>query len=293
MSLMSDIQGTPERVWALLKILKAQGGELSRPALKNWMDPFESDPKGTALENTIGAAESLSLAESDKASVRLTVKSLPTDIVGFARLVHGRLVKTPLDHADSVVLEVLAWFMARSAREENTTWIADMATEDICNLIRKEIAVGADDKRFNSTRYPRWRDWMSFLGLGVDLPRSGNSSTFYPCITERLSGVVADPDGDLPLEEEIDAARFVKVVSTAMPYVDSGALFITAIGRVKTAPTPRQLSPVLSIALRDLNAEGVIELRMQGDARDAITLTNDPTEKVQAFRQVVVKKRRQ
>src|SRR4051812_5680371 len=115
MSLMSDIQGTPERIWALVKLLAAQGSELPRSSIKNWMDPFDSDPKGTALNNTITACASLGFVETYSQSVRLTIGELPDDIDAFADRVHRRLKETPSDHGDSVVLEVLAWFIARSA----------------------------------------------------------------------------------------------------------------------------------------------------------------------------------
>src|SRR5688500_4319230 len=117
MSLMGEIQGTPERVWALLKRLGEQGGELPRSRIKNWMDPFDSDGKDTALKNTIGACASLGFVDATADSVRLTVDPAPKDIAAFADLVHARLQGTPLDHGDSVVLEVLAWFIARSAKE--------------------------------------------------------------------------------------------------------------------------------------------------------------------------------
>jgi hypothetical protein len=289
MSLMSDIQGTPERIWALVKLLAVQGPELPRSSVKNWMDPFNSDPKGTALNNTVGACASLGFVDANAEAVRLTIGDIPDDIHAFADRAHTRLRETPSDHGDSVVLEVLAWFIARSAKEQGTTWIADYGTTELCDVIRNDIRIGEDDKRFNSTRYSRWRDWMSFLGLGVDIPRTGTSITFYPCVTERLARVIGRLKPVLGTNREIEADDFLKAVISEMPYLDGGALFDVAVDRVKGARAARQLSPVLSVALRDLQADGFLKLRMHGDARGALNLTSDPTEKLQAFRYVTLK----
>jgi hypothetical protein len=289
MSLMSDIQGTPERIWGLVKLLAAQGRELPRASIKNWMDPFDSDPRGTALNNTISACASLGFVDTKAESVCLTIGDVPDNMQAFADRVHTRLKETPSDHGDSVILEVLAWFVARSAREQGTTWVTDYSTSDLCDAIRNDIRVGEDDKRFNTTRYPRWRDWMSFLGLGVDIPRTGASQTFYPYVTERLVRVLTRLRATLGTDKEIEADDFLKALVGEMPYLDGGVLFEVALQRVKAARAPRQLSPVLSVALRDLQGDGLLELRMHGDARGALNLANDPTEKLQAFRYVTLR----
>lgn len=286
---MTDIQGTPERIWALVKLLSAQGPEMQRASVKNWMDPFESDPKGSAINNTIGACASLGFVEANSQSVCLTMTDVPGDIDAFADRVHARLKDTPSDHGDSVVLEVLAWFVARSAKEQGTTWVGDYRTDAICDVIRHDIRVGEDDKRFNPTRYPRWRDWMSFLGLGIDIPRMGTLQTFYPCVTERLARVIRKLNSVMGTDRDIEADEFVKAIASEMPYMDGGVLYEVAIERVKAPRAQRQLSPVFSVALRDLQADGLLDLRMHGDAKGALNLASDPTEKLQAFRYVTFK----
>jgi hypothetical protein len=292
MSMMTDIQGTPERVWSLVSLVDAHGGEITRHVVKSWLDPFDTDPKGTALDDTIGAATSLEILATDSSSktITLQLKELPRNMEGFADWVHGRLTQVPADHGDSVVLEVLAWFVARSAKEKGTTWIAGYSTQALCDQIRHDIRVGSDDKRFNPTRYPRWRDWVGFIGLGVEVPR-GASSPFYPYVTERLEKVVGKLAPQLSVNSNIEAGEFLAAVAKEMPYVDGGRLFRNALERVGTTSQPRQLSPVLSVALRELDEEGVIKLRMHGDARDAFLLTHDPTHKLQAFREVIIKGR--
>lgn len=131
MSLMSDTQGTPERVWSLVNLLHAHGGALDREGVKVWLDPFNTDAKGTAVLNTIGAAASLDLILPDRSTgtIRLLVDGLPDTQAGFADWVHDKLIDTPPDHGNSVVLETYAWFVASSAREKGTLWIQAMSTE--------------------------------------------------------------------------------------------------------------------------------------------------------------------
>ena len=286
MSLMTDIQGTPERVWSLLNLIHAHGGEITRVAVKQWLDPFDSDPKDTAVTNTIGAATSLGLVSSSARAMKSELPECPKDLSAFSDLVHSRLAQVTSDHGDSVVLEAFAWFVARCAKESGTTWISQHSTNELCDLIRHDITVGTDDKRFNTTRYPRWRDWIGFIGLGVDIPGKGTTS-FYPYVTECLEKQISSLQAQLGTNK-LEGQAFLAAISKAMPYLDGGPLFEVAAKRIKWTPSPRQLSPVLSIALRDLHDEQIVELVMHGDARDAYTLAHDPTHKMRAFRTVVL-----
>jgi hypothetical protein len=75
-----------------------------------------------------------------------------------------------------------------------------------------------------------------------------------------------------------------------MPYLDGGQLFQTAAARIHWFQPLRQLSIVTSSALRELDDDGVLELKMYGDAPNAITLHPDPTQKKKAFISVVLKR---
>lgn len=291
MSLMTDIQGTPERVWSLISLLKAHGGELSREGVKNWLDPFDTDTKGTAIANTIRAAASLDLIQSDAAasSLQLRSGSLPETLMGFADRVHAELVKTPAEHGNSVVLEAYAWLIANCAREEGTIWVERESTDSLTEKIRVAITPEGQPGRFNSTRYARWRDWIALIGLGVDLPITRGQSSFYPYVTVRLNRELGDLRNHLGIGEEIPADIFLNALVQRMPYLDGGHLFTEATRRIGWSPLTRQLSIVVSSALRELDDEGVLELRMLGDAPNAIALHRDPIHKKQAFISVVLK----
>jgi len=284
MSLMTDTRGTPERVWSLVGLLRAHDGELGREAIKTWLDPFATDDTGTAIQNTIGAASSLDLIEPDRAagSVRLVANDLPDTLPGFADWVHGKLVQTPLDHANSVVLEAYAWFVATCARERGTTWIERESADSLTERIRVDLTPEDEEGRFNKTRYPRWRDWIGLMGLGLALPIPRGQS-FYPTVTARLEREMAALREHFGTEAEIPAEIFLAALTQRMAYLDGGELFQTAANRIRWSPPARQLSIVLSTALRDLDDDGVLELKMYGDAPNAFTLHPDPTHRKRAF----------
>jgi hypothetical protein len=295
MSLLSDTRGTPRSVWSLAQLLAAHGGELDRSGVWGWLDPFDTGLKdgdkvpGNAVDQTIGAAASLGLIAADRSAVRLVVDPLPTHLMAFTDWVHKRLTTVPPDHPDSVLLETLAWFIASCGKLGGTTWIKDHTREGLADQIddalRRDLAEFPQERRFNTTKYPRWRDWIAFTGLGTDLP---GTPTFYPYITERLQRELPSMAQELGTGHEVHAADFLAALRRRMPYVDGGALFETAARRIGWSPSPRQISQVPSIALRELHDEGLIELKMYGDTRDAYSLAPDPTHRLAAFHTVVL-----
>ena len=68
MSLLSDTQGRPERVWSLLRLLQALGGRVPRSDVNTWMMPAsfrDSEESLSQVTQTIGSARSLGLVEDD------------------------------------------------------------------------------------------------------------------------------------------------------------------------------------------------------------------------------------
>ena len=285
---MSDTQGTPERVWALVRLVVAHGGRISREEVRHWLDPLRS-PAGeaTAITQTVGAASSLELVKSDTTSKSLTLSSneVPSDLLAFTDWVHNRLVGLCESHPDAVVLRAFAWFVARSAEQQGTTWLNGRSNTDLADSIRSALESDSEGATFNPTRYPRWRDWITFLGLGYDMPLKG-STIFFPYVVERMRRVRNEIFSDIDAGEEVDAEDFLRKLSNLMPYLDGGTLFADMAQRIGWSPTSGRLSPVTSTALRDLHDSGVFALRMYGDTRGAWSLSPDPTHKIRAFRTV-------
>ena len=286
MSLMSDTQGTPERVWALVRLVAVHGGQMPREEVRHWLDPLHSDAReGTAVTQTVGAASSLALVNHDKTSKSLIlgINEFPSDLAAFADWVHERLVGLSESHADAVVLRAFAWFVANSAKQQRMTWMNGRSTNDVTDSIRSVLGTDSEGATFNATRYPRWRDWIAFLGLGYDVPFRGGA-IFLPYVVDRMRRIQNNLFKDTGAE--VDAKAFLARLSNLMPYLDGGTLFDDMAQRIGWSPTMGRLSPVTSTALRELHDRRVLELQTYGDTRDDCALSPDPTHKIQSFRTV-------
>jgi hypothetical protein len=291
MALLSATQGTPERVWSLLNILAANGGEMDRKALTTWLSPPFRTAGGISAESTtapgqtIQAANGLGLIDSsDKNTIKLLVTDLPSDHSGFADLVHDRLVELNEDEADAVLLEVFAWQVVQTEQQGSTQWIDDWTAEQFA--AEADAAITPPDwkgeRRFNSTKRTPWRRWMDVVGLNVALP-SGHS---YPCVTARIDRhlKVRYPKGS----DEVPADRFLAAIGKDLPYLDGGKLFNRYAARSKLQPQRRTVSRIVSNALRDLAEDKAISFALHGDASDNYSLSSDQFSRFQSFAGVVV-----
>jgi hypothetical protein len=304
MSLLSDTRGTPNTVWAVVNLLSSHQGELQRDALWGWMDPFNTGmdeygkpKKGNLLDQTLGAATSLGLIETDRSTslIRLVESPVPSSLSLFSDWVHDRLISSPMDHPDSVLLETYAWFVITCAQNKGTTWIRLLSQNDLVDKIDTALRsdrTGIDEEsRFNLTKVARWRDWIGFIGLGLEMPSNERGMTFYPCVTERLERELMTLIERFGTDKELEASEFLSAVSERMPYIDGGLQFNIAAKRIGWKPNPRQLSIVMSNCLRDLHDDGLIEMKMYGDTRNAYSLAPDPTHRFDSFNTVTLKSR--
>lgn len=282
---MSDTQGTPERVWALVRLVAAHGGRMLRDDVRHWLDPLHEN--ATNVAQTVGAASSLALVHQDTASKSLTlgINEVPGDQLAFADWVHQHLVGLPESDPDAVVLRAFAWFVANAAKRQGTTWMNGRSNKHIADAIRADLANDTESATFNVSRYPRWRDWITFLGLGYDVPLKGGA-IFFPYTVDRMQRLRHDMFKGVDAGTEVDAIAFVERISNLMPYLDGGTLFLDMAQRIGWAPTEGRLSPVTSTALRELHDRGILTLRMYGDTRGAWSLSPDPAHKVEKFRTV-------
>jgi hypothetical protein len=185
-----------------------------------------------------------------------------------------------LDDPDAVLLRAYAWCVAY-AEANGTYTVLNKAAKELVRDIA--AALGRNNEQagnllFNPTKWPAWKDWMVFLGLGWnDLPGS--------------SGFLLDPSRRI--EEEIltltlsdsrlDAMSFVAGIAKTLPYLDDGTLFEAACNTGLARPPKGQLSRVLSQAIRALQDNGILKCEMVGDARDGVALFPDPLSSTNAF----------
>jgi hypothetical protein len=274
MSLLTATQGTPARVYGLVRLLHEAGEALPTDTIAGWLVPRNIigrdevvRPK-EALEQTISAARSLRLI-SDNSPVSPTVP-VPDAIEGFGDVAHRQLCALPNDDANIVVLKVYAWFVIRADQDPGSLYRPGreaLAAEIDGAFPRSE---GEEARTFNSTKFAPWARWVSFLGLGSELP----NAPFFPYPAERVLRelrAIAAVDG---FDTDLDFRDVRNQLSRRMSYLDGGEIFDEMSQRLGLRT--RTLSRVLSSVLRDLHQEGQIQLTALGDSAERVPFAPDP-----------------
>ena len=281
MSLLSDTNHTPQRVFALLRLLDALGGQLEFETIKTWFKPTTfrdtgqrepEDDKHSNIRQMIGAAASLGLVEpAGNNSYRLSVE-VPDSLEAFADLVHDRLASAGNDHPDSIVLEAFAAVLAVTESVQNTSWLDESARDKAAKI---QEAVHRDNNsddetglRFNSTKIAPWKRWIIFLGLGISMPKGD----LYPYPAPRLARELGRARIGASFPESLAMDRFMDLVAMRMPYLDGGRLFRSAAENIRLPPLERKLTRVLSGSLRDLHDDKQLALETIGDAKQSYSL---------------------
>lgn len=288
MSVLSSPQGTPERVWSLVAGLSALGGECEREVFDALLNPGYTregslvQAKDTLAGNALGAASSLGLIEAGREKATLAAGLEFADSTALADFVHDRLSLLKTGETDSPILEAYAWLAAESDRKGGIGWIFELGREQFADAANTALVGEDDDGRLmNTTKVVAWRRWLLFLGLGTQLPVSNVPD--FPSPTARL---LRELERANSLGTSMPAEQFLTVLSSRMPYLDRGRLFIQACERIGHTPSHRRLSPFLSIALRDLHEEGALKLNLSGDASSHVQLAQDPAHGIDAFTSV-------
>lgn len=289
MSVLSNPQGTPERVWSLVAGLAALGGSSERAAYDSLLNPgfsrdgIEIRAKDSLSGNAHGAALSLKLVEAGRDRAALLIEP-PLNFAAFADHVHDRLVGLSSGETDAPILDAFAWIAAESDRRGGLDWIYQTGREEFADLANGALVGEDDDGRImNPTKVVAWRRWLSFLGLGVALPFERTPD--FPSPADRVSRELRR--AALAANTSLSAGEFVSLIAARMPYLDRGRLFNQACARIGHVPTTGRLSPLLSIALRDLHDEGAISLRPSGDAAERLRLSEDSAHAIDAFSTVI------
>jgi len=284
MSILTRPQGSPERVLSVVAALAALGGKAPREDLSAMLNPGyvkngdEIRAAPSFGRDIFGAATALGLMEIDSKNARLDLATTPTTSVGLSDFVHDRFRGLPVADSDNVMLETYAWIAVESDRQGDLGWLFDLSGDEFSDRVN-EALLGQDEdgKLMNPTKAVAWRRWLIFLGLLIPaldgLP--------FPLPSARIHRELER--GAIGSSKEVSAEAFVTQIAQRQPYLDRGRLFHQVSERIGHRANPRQLSPLLSGALRDLHDAGTIELMLSGDSAGAIQLSSDCPHKFKSF----------
>lgn len=269
MSLLSNAQARPETLRSMVSLFQILNRELSAEEVLSFLAP---EPSGlrralSAAEQSLSAAKGLGLFSevegTGKKTYRLQGRFLLEQEGFFSDWLHRHLVEMKNEDKDFRLLFVYAWFVVRCDQEQSTKWIRELNVDSLADQCKIQM-----DIDFNSTQYRSWRLWMIYIGLGWE---GIQKSSFVPHLAERLYRELKSlvSAGELP--ETCAPDEFLSCISKCMPYVDRGMLFQEALIRCRySSKSDKQISYLLSAALRELEEEGQIELtRAKGDADTA------------------------
>lgn len=288
--MLSSPQGTPERVWSLVAGLAALGGTCDRQTFDALLNPgytkdgIQVRAKDTLAADAREAAESLGLIQTTRDKAVLAESASLADASSFADYVHDHLSSLRGGESDSTILEAYSWVMAESDRHGEVGWLYELGREQFADKANAALVAENDGgKPMNTTKAPAWRRWLAFIGLGVALPIPNTPD--FPAPTPRLARELERTA--ISPGTEMQAEQFLTLLSGRMPYIDRGRLFAQACQRIGHPPSGRRLSPLLSIALRDLHDDGTLQLILTGDASTQVQLTQDDAQTINAFTTVV------
>lgn len=288
MSVLSRPQGTPERVWSVVRGLTSLGGVLEREAFERLLNPgFQRDGTLVKANPTLaadgpGAATALGLVEIGRQEARSVEGVAVGSISDFADLIHDRLCVVAPGDTNAVILDAFAWLGAESDRTRGLGWIYEMGREEFADSANHALIGEDDDGRLmNATKVVAWRRWLRFIGLGQPVP----DLVDYPTASNRLARELQREGAPNAL---LDAEAFLQIVARRCPYLDRGRIFLQACRRIGHTPSANRLSPLLSGTLRDLHDDGTITLTLAGDSTGAVLLSPEPTHAIGAFTSVAV-----
>lgn len=276
MSLLTATSGTPNRVYALLRLLHEAGESLSMEEIAGWLVPryligkAEASRPKEGLEQTLSAARSLRLVSNGYPV--FPTAAVPATIDAFADLAHLNLCALPADDANAVILKVYAWFVIRVDQDPGSLHRPGRETlvAEIDGAFPR--SEGEDAKTFNDTKLKAWARWVSFLGLGSELPHT----PFFPYPAERVLCELRAIAAELGFDCELNFREVQERLSARMAYLDGGEYFGEMSQRLGFRA--RTLSRVLSNVLRDLHQEGQIQLTALGDSAERIPFAPDPVD---------------
>lgn len=296
MSVLSQPQGTPERVWSLIDGIQAAGGSLTAQDYAALLNPgyiregntIAIDPK--RAQNATGVSTSLKLVVKEGDSYQFALGS-PVTPEDFPDAVHDVLLSLGRSEPNAVMLNAYAWIVAESHRRKDLAWCNDMDRTSFVDAMLAGLTGEDEDgsRPMNTTKLPAWQRWMVFLGLCQDLPATEKTNYWHFSPARRIARELVR--AEVPYGESVPLSELLSAVAIRCPYLDGGSKYSLACKAIGYVHPPRVLSAALTVGLRELEADGILDFDLVGDSRDAVQFVPDPSFRTNSFNRVTVRGR--
>lgn len=271
MSLLSDTQGRPHTVRAVIQTMKLLGGTLPDDEVVRWFlpGPFQGENTENAksrISQTLGCARSLGWVETERRVHRLTNLQIPTTPDAFLDHLHSTLCATDKVE-DRRVLEAYSVVVLHMEEERTTDWLKDWTAPRLADFIDLAIRGGEEGPRtFNTTKLTAWPEWLEGIGLAWNSKSERSLKQFLPDPVPRLQRELPHLGAELGFDREIPPFDFLRALGRRMPYLDSGVILQDISERMKRPLPQDRVTLVLGRALRELEEDGELTLASRGDA---------------------------
>lgn len=268
MGIVNESQVEPRRLQALIRLIsylerqtRQDVIDLLQPAAL--MDKFQSKETQSASKNTYRVAVECGLVkENDEKVLALQVSNaqIETMLAFQAHMQKSILGDTEQRQPNYLFSLFSAWYAVQNERV-----CYELVAKGYDVVFCAEVFPGVEDRPFNSTKFPAWRKWASFLGLGWPT-RISSREVLVPDATKRLKNILPSFFQE---ESKIRFGLFMERLASTCSELDGGMLFNYCWQASRGAEQPgNSVSLMVSTGLRTLQGMGIIKLIHQVDALD-------------------------
>lgn len=258
MSLVSNLEAVPNRVWALARLCASEG-PLTREDIKDRMVPSGEFANFNLL---INETRRLNILTQDGDTFRLSSSVRPRDVSQidwFIRYVDDALLKPGTDgdasDGNDEVKYALAWLLTCRPGID-IGW-----TDDQKPRMQEELG-GEDYSISNSSRFAMLAYWARFLGYAVGM--DFNKRVIVPDPTEAIRRRLNDVFGK---DRELTSNEFLARLAELCTVIEGGFARNEVEKRMSRVREEHQISPATSIAVMRLAVDGEIDLIHKADAK--------------------------
>lgn len=294
MSVLSRPQGTPERVWSLIDGLQVAGGLLPSEDYAALLNPgyardgIDVAVKKEQAQDATGVSTTLGLVMKDGSAYRF-VFDPPITPAQFPDVVHEILIGVEDGEPNAVILDAYAWLVAESHRRNDLGWCANLDRDTFVDTMLVGLTGKDEDgsRPMNKTKLLAWQRWLVFLGLCEDLPATPKTSFWHFSPARRIARELVR--AGVPRGQTMSGSEFLRLVAGRCPYLDGGHRYTRACAALGYVHSPRDLSAAMTVGLRELEADGVLEFGLLGDSGDALHFVSDASFRTNSFNRVTVR----
>lgn len=275
MTIFSQLQGTPQTVYALLRTLEALGEHVHKDTLSDWLTPGpHASQSSSRITNTLACAKSLGWVDESDGLVSLKLKQVPSNAPDYGDLIYRTLRDTEVDD-NRALLGVYAVMVLRCQIDENPEQVINWTNKQWVDYVSPRLESAFPGVTFNTTRTAPLKRWLAFAGLLWNQLKLDPLPDMTNRVERELNPILISL-GKQP-NEEIAPSIFFEALKERMPFIVGGKLFEQiAEGDAEYKPNLGATGWLVSHALRELEQDQKLRLSERGDPIDPLILPKTP-----------------